>query len=130
MLQEHYFNVHCSISIFAVCSWSIVHSNMLLEHIYYMLLEHCTFRYAPGANLTENITPDYLCYNLGPKSHRSMPPPHMSNEFCEKEIHLIIILLHKLAQMSGCIFMQFQMHKFDNYVACVNRSPSSFIIQF
>ena len=29
----------------------IVHSNKLLEYIWYMLLEHCAFKYAPGVYL-------------------------------------------------------------------------------
>ena len=78
MLQGHFLNAHCSRSIFAICSWSSGHSNMLLEHICYILLEHFAFKHAPGAYLTQNITPDYQCsrsmlqeYNLGPKSHSS-----------------------------------------------------------
>ena len=64
MLQEHYLNVHCSRSIFrhapgalcildilwsmfAICSWSIVHSNMLLEHIWLRILLQII--HVPGA---------------------------------------------------------------------------------
>ena len=89
MFQEHYLNAHCSRSIFAICSWSIVHSNMLLEYIYYMLLEHCAFTYICSWSISNlEITPDYIYsksmllehmfleqllleHNLGPKSHRS-----------------------------------------------------------
>ena len=83
MLQEHYLKVYCSRSIFATCSWSVMH-----------------FKFAPGTYLLYapgvlgiqiyswsifdlNITPDYSCFrnilqeqlllehNLGPRSHRS-----------------------------------------------------------
>ena len=67
MLQEHYLNAHCSRSIFrhapgALCilimlleyicymlleHWSIVHSNMLLEHIWLRILLQII--HAPGA---------------------------------------------------------------------------------
>ena len=53
MLLEHSVYYICSWSIFAIiCSWSIVHSNMLLEHTYLTILPqiiHAPEAAAPGA---------------------------------------------------------------------------------
>ena len=38
-----------------------IQSMLVVEHICYMPLEHCAFKYAPGAYLTYNINPDYPC---------------------------------------------------------------------
>ena len=84
MLQEHYLNVHCSRSIFRHAPGVLCILNMLLEHIIcYMLLEHCAFKYAPGAYLTysrllmlleQPFLEQLLQENsLEPKSHKSDP---------------------------------------------------------
>ena len=86
MLQEHYLNVHCSRSIFRHAPGAFCILHMLLEHICYMLLEHCAFKYAPVWSifdleyyprifmLREQLFLEQLLleHNFGPKSHRSL----------------------------------------------------------
>ena len=54
---------------FAICSWSIVYSNILLEHIRHRILFQII--YAPGTCSLSLLLSMLLEHNLGPKSHRS-----------------------------------------------------------
>ena len=78
--------MHCSSSIFATYSWSIVLRilHMLLEHICYMLHEALSIKMCSWSIFDLEYSPDYSCsktmlleqllleQNLGQKSHRSV----------------------------------------------------------